>query len=458
MAWAETAPGAFRKDFSGVENIYRKMSTAFSHIGKEHWGIHCVCRFHLGSSFGINNPEIALRQAWKALMLEYPGLSVVPDNLTKVFVVPNDESAERWISQTFCVDSTRNADAIIAGSKPRDLPSLYYLPHTSEIVFLSQHWRTDAIGTCMLLDRLFSIVAQLRDLASSQGRPGLEKISPSLEDAAGAAEEGTPELQNFAREYIDNFHKKAINSGGLPYRGEAATPPAELTHQELTLTKDSTSALVAACKSRNSSVSAAIHTSLARTVFSFALPDDQPSEYTTVMATNMRAYLPPPYNEKTHACQTYVASITPTVQRSSDFATATAALTHEYRTWHSELFMQALREIYRYHAEKLFTPRPEGAAPPKPPSGVTLSSLGVIEKNLVGDYGDGAVQVDRFRFGVGMMTRQMLLYAWTFRGQLTLSVNYNSAYYEEEMAREVLSRITTTLEKELGLELGQIVL
>nr|ANM86398.1 putative voltage-dependent L-type calcium channel [Cladonia uncialis subsp. uncialis]AUW31100.1 putative voltage-dependent L-type calcium channel [Cladonia uncialis subsp. uncialis] len=456
MAGTEKTPRQLRQDFGGVEMIYRKMSTAFGHVGKEHWGIHCVCHFRLGQSFGKRDTGAALREAWKALMFEYPGLSVVPDGLTKVFIIPDAQTAEKWVDQTFFVESTENAETIIANSTIKDLPSLFYLSSSSEIVFLSQHWRIDAIGTCMLLDRLFSIMAQPQDPASLLGKPVLEEISPCLEDAAGSPQNIAPELQDFAREYIDNFHKRAVNSGGLPFKGDAATLPAESSHQDLILTTDSTIALVAECKNRRISVSAAIHASLAYTVFSFAPPEDQPTDYTTVMATNMREHLPPPYNSKTHACQTYVASIIPTVPRSSDFSAATAALTRKYKIWHSQKFMQALREIYKYHAEKLFAPRPEGLPPPKPPSGVTLSSLGVIEKYLTGDYGD-AVQVDRFRFGVGMMTRQMLLYAWTFRGQLNLSVNYNAAYYDNSMAQEVLSRIKSTLEKELGLELNAVV-
>lgn len=455
MAWTETTPGQFRQDFSGVEKIYRKMSTSFGHIGKEHWGIHCVCHFRLGHSFGKRDTGTALREAWKTLMFEYPGLSVVPDNLTKVFIVPDAQMADKWVDQTFFVEPTENAETVIANSTTKDLPSLFYLPLSSEIIFLSQHWRIDAIGTCMLLDRLFSIMAQPQDLASLWGKPAIEGISPCLEDAAGAPQNVTPELQNFAREYIDNFHKKAVNSGGLPFKGDAVTLPADSSHQDLILTPESTITLVAACKRRHISVSAAIHTSLARTVFSFDPPEDQSTDYTTVMATNMRIHLPPPYNSRAHACQTYVASIIPTVQRSSDFLAATAALTQEYKIWHSQKFMRALREIYKYHAEKLFTPRPEGLPPPKPPSGITLSSLGVIENYFTGDYGD-AVQVDGFRFGVGMMTRQMLLYAWTFRGQLNLSANYNTAYYDNDMAQEVLSRIKSTLEKELGLDLDTV--
>lgn len=452
MAWTEFTPGVFKTDFSGLEKIYYKMSTAFGHIGREHWGIHCVCGLRSDSSFLKHDIVPALREAWKALMIEFPGLSVVPDGLTKIFVIPDAQAANHWVDQTFFVETARNADTIIANSKVTDLPSLFYLPSSSEIVFLSQHWRIDAIGTCMLLDRLFSRLVQPQDLGSSPGRPVLEKISPSLEDAAGSPEDGPPPLQQFAREYINNFHKKALNTGGLPYKGDPATLPASTTHQDVMLTRDSTSALVAACKSRSISVSAAIHTALAHTVFAFAPPEDQLVEYTAVMAVNMRAYLQSPYNTKTHACQTYVAGITPSVQRNSNFSDATDALTREYKSWCSDKFMQSLRLIYKYHADQLFTDHSEGVPSSKPPSGVTISSLGIIQQYLTGDYGN-AVYVDRFRFGVSMMTRQMLLYVWTFRGQLILSVNYNAAYYDISTAQEVLSRIGTTLEKELRLEL-----
>lgn len=472
MDWTESAPGVFTKEFSGLEKIYRKMSTAFSHLEREHWGIHCVCRFRPGPSFQNRDTVSALREAWKNLMLEFPGLSVVPDGLTrKIFVVPDAQAVDKWADQTFFVKPAGNADDIIANSIPRDLPSLYYLPSSSEIVFLSQHWRTDAIGTCMLLDRLFSILAQPPQVpgSSHHERPKTEKISPSLEDAAGSTSNEDPELQEFARQYIDNFHRKAVNTGGLRYKGDSTTLPSSTSHQDLVFTKESTTALISACKARHISVTAALHTALAHTVFLFAPPESQQTEYTTVMAINMRPHLPAPYNTQTHACQTYAASTTLTVHRNTDFAEAAANLTREYKGWYSEKFVKSLRWIYRYHAAKLFSPppppaRPQGLPPPKPPSGVTLSSLGIIEQYLTGIYlangkenkiGDAdavAVEVDRFRFGVSMMTRQMLLYAWTFRGRLTLSLDYNSAYYEGRVVGEILESITTTLGKELGVE------
>lgn len=508
MDWTKTASGVFKKDFSNVEKIYRKMSTTFSHLGREHWGIHCVCRLEFPENG--RDTVTAIRQAWKALVLEYPGLSVMPDGLeTKTFVALNSQAVSSWVDDTFLVVETpKSADAIIAEAKPKDLPSLYYLPASSELIFFSQHWRTDAIGTCMLLDRLFTLIAQqpVQALYSSSDNVDghyVSKISPSLEDAAGSPQTGSssPELQGYARQYIEEFHKKALNTGGLPYKGDATILPGDTSHQNLVFTKESTAALVTACKSRKISVSAAIHTALARTVFSFAPPSAGESQtttdddYTTIMAINLRPYLQAPYNTKAHACSTYVASITPTIKRDSSFADATAELTRQYKSWYSEKFLRALRGIYKEHADRLFAPPrlsqpvppatppstgvvangdtpppppPKNPNPrPSPPSGITLSSLGIIEQNLKGDYyhqphhntGPSAqpnLHISSFRFGVSMMTRQMLLYVWTFRGKFTLSVDYNTEYYGEEMTREILRRVRKGVEGGVGVELLEV--
>lgn len=436
--------------FSDYEKIYLNMSRTFAHMGKEHWAIHCVCSFQHASQNGGADTASALKLAWKALLLEYPGLSVRPDGYTKHFVQLSESVVEEWANETFVVELDLSADEVISSAEPKALPYLFFLPPSSEIVFLSQHWRHDALGTCILLNRLFEILAAQHDVASPPKMRSTILPSPSLECAAGAIDDEDSELQDYARKYIDDFHRKAVHSGGLPFEGDATTTPDDTAHLEIIFDSTETAALVASCKARNISVSAAVHTALAKTVFSFSSLEERGTDYTTVMAVNMRGYLPSPYNTKAHACQTYVASITPTVSHSRSFDENAVDLTLAYRNWYSEEFLQSLKWIYKYHAAKLFAPRPPGATAPKPPSGITLSSLGVIEQYLTGHYGQ-AVKVDTFRFGVSMMTRQTLLYAWTFRGRLCLSLDYNSAYYKGEMAEDVLSRVRSYLEEGLAI-------
>ncbi|KAK3995183.1 hypothetical protein QBC44DRAFT_29404 [Cladorrhinum sp. PSN332] len=444
--------------FSNYESVYLNMSRAFAHLDKEHWGIHIICQIEYTPPPGIDTPT-ALSKAWLNLATEYPGLRMIPVNREKHFP-PLDE--QHWLKQTFfTVPNTTSNDIITQANKPLDHPSLYYLPATSEVILLIQHWRSDGLGGCMLLDRLFSLLASPPSKPSQSHDP-----SPSLESAAGASPLDTPNssLQTYARTYIDDFHTQALNaSTGLPYLGTPTTPPSHTSRLDLTFSPESTTLLAQKCKTASISVTAAIHTALAQTVSSYS--SDAQSGYTTIMAVNMRPYLPFPYNTTRHACQTYVASITPTVSYSTPFLQSAAQLTAEYRTWHTPKFSSALNWIYQYHAAKLAAPPPppplEGGAVRKPPSGITLSSLGVINKVIKEEYEGGpdgtakalVVEIKDFKFGVGMMTRQMILYCWTFRGRLTLSLSYNSAYYERKRVEGVLDRVKTELEGGLGVKI-----
>ena len=437
--------------FSDYEKVYLNMSRAFAHLGKEHWAIHCVCGIRCDRWNDDAEMATAVEQAWKGLLYEYPGLSVKPEGSTKVFEPLSEQVVEQWADQTFSVGTGLSADDVVQRSGPGKLPSLVFLPESSELVFLSQHWRNDALGVCMMLNRLLELLA--RD-GNEPTKPRLEErasLSPSMEDAAGSDQVADSKLQQYARQYIDSFHQKAVNSGGLPVGEDVAKLPGATAHREIVFGIDSTRAIVTACKMAGISVTAAIHVALAKTVLSLSTDEQRALGYTTVMAVNMRDHLPSPYNTAAHACQTYVASITPTVQDDRDFISSAHDLTQEYRSWYSEDFRRSLRCIYQYHAAKLFASRPADAKPPKPPSGVTLSSLGVVKRCLKTEHG-GGLSLDTFRFGVSMFTRQTLLYAWTFRGQLCFSLDYNSAYYDEGMVEKILGMVKWNLDD--GLAIG----
>ncbi|KAL3461918.1 hypothetical protein BJX64DRAFT_288873 [Aspergillus heterothallicus] len=450
--------------FGGAENIYRRVGLSFKHLDREHWRIHCVCTLSF-SNIASDDRVTALRNAWKGLVVEYPRLAVVPNGTTsKSYTVFQSESdINFWVKETFFVETQKLSDEIIRTIGPRDLPSLHFNPSTSEVTLLASHWRMDAVGCMMVLDRLFTLMAQMSRISPLAGQEQINRVSPTLEDAAECPpmdpSPSSTASKTYAEAWIEDMHKKAINACGLPYQGDNTTPPGETTQKNMTFSSSATTALVKSCKAKGISVSAAIHAALAHTVFSFSADDDT-SDYTTVMAVNLRPYLPSPYNGPQHAVQTYVASIIPTVPRSESFATSAKALTTSYKTWYSEEFIRSLRWIYAIHAEKLFNaPKPPADAPlPKPPSGVTLSSLGVVESYLRHEYGPKeeetgrGVTVERFRFGVTMMTRQMLLYVWTWRGRLTVSACYNEAYYTEDMAGMVLGRLRGVLGRELGVQ------
>ncbi|KAL5333397.1 hypothetical protein BJX70DRAFT_68514 [Aspergillus crustosus] len=454
MSWEETTPGVFRHEYGKVEQVYRNISTLFLPLHKEHWVIHCVVTLHDLR----NNFAETLRKAWRLLRFEYPDIGIVPDGLThKTYSPVNDEPAlEEWVNQTFFIQSQGTANEISAAAKPNVFPTLHYFPATREVLFLSSHWRIDGVGTLIVLNRLFSLVAGDGDASNilPLGTDLSSKLAPCLEDALDAATEYTEEMKTYARESIAEFHKKAVQKASFPYNGDLKTPPARSLHETLRFSAASTSRIVAACKQHQISVTSAVHAALAEVYFAYGGAADE-SDYTTATSVNMRNYLPASFdtNPAAHPFQPYVTSITPTVRRASSFADRTVALTKDYTNWYNDEFRKCLRLIYQYHAEALTTRPAPGAPPRAPPSGLSVSSLGRVEKLLETEFGGGIVKLKDFHFGVSMLTRQILLYVWTFEGGLTLSLNYNDAYYQQETVRDVLRRMREALETGLGLEL-----
>lgn len=452
------APPADAQQFSDYEKVYLQMSRAFKPLGKEHWAVHTVCTLTFDH---VSNEETktTIRNAWKCLALDFPGLTVRAVQFTKQYDVLTSDVLDEWAGETlFWPPVGTKPDDIIESTPPSDLPSLHFLAHSNELVFISQHWRTDALGCCMLLDRLVTHISEKTSPAGllAISRPNL---SPCLEVAAGATFTEYEEIVSYARDHIASFHRKAVGGAGFPYVGEATILPGRTRHLESTFSVVETEAIVAACKSHGISVSAAIHVALARTYFSFAEDVIEAKEkgFTTVMAVNARPHLQKPYDATSHACQTYVASIIPTVPYDADFFESAAALTKEYRSWCTPKLLASMSWAFKFHFDALFTPKPPppvGAerVTPKPPSGTTLSSLGVVDKYLRPEQ--NGVKVEGFRFGVSMMTRQTLMYAWTFKGELTLSLDFNEAFYEEAMVKEVLSKVRSFVSEGLRLDLA----
>ncbi|KAH8585462.1 hypothetical protein B0O99DRAFT_530755 [Bisporella sp. PMI_857] len=419
MNWVETSPGTFSNDLNGVEKIYRRISLAFKPSGRENGGIYCICNLGFGPLFGDNDYAIALRNAWKALRFDFPGLAVVPEGFDKTsYVLPNESLVEKWANETFIVERTTDPEDIITRYPLRDLPSMYFFPTSSQILLLISHWRIDGLGICMLLDRFFSLLAAGTPAPAPESWVNdLHKISPSIEDAAGTPNTVDPELEAFARAYIENHHQNAVNVAGLPCNGDATTPPGNFGRAAIKFDQFSSAAFVASCKIRNISVTAAVYAALADWSY--------------------------------HAVQTYVTGVTSSVARTSNFQQKAQQLTAFSKAWYSEKFMRAFRLTAQYHAEALFKPRPHGA---QPPSGIHLSSLGVVENYLPRQYGN-TIRVTDFQLGVNMMTRQRALYTWTFEHRLSLSVVYNDAYHDQAAAQVFLESIVGVLEKEIGIAL-----
>ncbi|KAL4910877.1 hypothetical protein BDW74DRAFT_172336 [Aspergillus multicolor] len=286
-------------------------------------------------------------------------------------------------------------------------------------------------------------------------------------------------------------------SAGLCCKVDAGTQPGIPRAQSLQPTAQSTSALIAACKAGGVSIMAAVHTASAEVVFAQAngQTDD---DYSSIVSINLRhdgfAYVAAlreissvaKVGEKYEAIAPVSASSDGTGQANSERArgpqlpttyptarSQTATDTMTTRNMWSRVVrrsMAPVRAICNSMGVRVFsTESPASASASasrripgstnaqqarQPPSSMSLSSLELVEKYLRRKHAN--VVVERFHLGSAVMSRQPMLYIWTFGEQLTVSVDFNEAYYDAGFMADVLSGTVKCLARELGLRLETV--
>jgi hypothetical protein len=459
MVWIKSDSSTWIDDYDGAEKVFYSMSQAFKRYNREHGSVYAICRLRTSRPAGTGPVDLGdmLRQAWTRLRFDFPALTVFEDGGSKVYLEPTAANLKAWTQDTFWVDEDADsARHVVAGLHLRKLPCLVFVTRSSEVLFHCSHWRIDALGTCMVLDRLFGILAELSQATPESLEQPLwelehEHLSPSLEDAYGSAKVPTPSIEAKAEEARQRNFEKSYPSTGLPYQGDQSTTPGNSRCQTVAFGKEVSDQLVRACKAYGFTVTAAVHAACAASVLSCAA-DTSCDTYSTVVSANLRPLLPG--SASTYTCGTYVTGITHTLRRGDDFGSWCRQLTGGYRgDWDPPAYMDALRSIYQVHGKALAGLAASGARPPA--SNVTVSSLGLLdEKYLRADH--GIIQVETFHLGSAIMGRQPTLYIWTFQGCLTLSVDYNEAYYSEQQIAALLESIGTCLGKELEVDTSVI--
>ena len=122
-----------------------------------------------------------------------------------------------------------------------------------------------------------------------------------------------------------------------------------------------------------------------------------------------------------------------------------------------------LREVYGRDASRVFKFLPfyleemmavyarlsslEGAVPACEPQ---LSSLGIVD-GVLGGGGEGGVEVEGFWMGVEVLLRQVVVFVWTWRGEMVLSACFNEAFYTRGFVGGFLEDIQRVLVEGLGI-------
>ncbi|KAL1877314.1 hypothetical protein Plec18167_005004 [Paecilomyces lecythidis] len=456
MPWKKYGNNVFSRPLGENETFIKLLGDPGHSLHREHWALNFTAKIHPTGTFDDNGVLASqLRRAWTYLRFQHPSLAAEPEGNNLQYTVPLSKIAlEDWVDKSFAIlpDST-SADEVISTLKPTPYAQLYFLPKTQEIVGHTAHWRSDGVGSMMLLNAFLELLAQ-PDLpqdpwiALPWGRE-IASLPPSVEEAAAVPVKPSSAQSAEAKKAFETF---GLGAGtiGIPYFGNNTTIPTGTRCACTTFSPQTTEAVVKAVRSRNLSVTAAVHASVAAANIYLADQSQRSKHYTSTIRFTLRPYMPSPYNGPEYASMLLTTGWMAQVATTEDWETHARKYHQEYRTSISSDYLGGHRE-YAQHLCHLLQNPPETVE--NPPSDVDISSIGVLEKWIRHQYGSpgSLIEVRAISVGLEMLTRQAICFVWTFRGRLNLRVVYNESFHTAEQMQVFVETVKKNLLEELGI-------
>lgn len=171
------------------------------------------------------------------------------------------------------------------------------------------------------------------------------------------------------------------------------------------------------------------------------------SSYTQFTAIDLRRWFNPPFSPYQHSIASLQTTLPFVVDlgKDSDFDIISESLQKDCKrpfAFANDDFSCLGPGMTMYHQILK-----SGGAPPS--STPYLSSMGVINDVLAARYGDW--ELSNYWIGSKILTGNLQIYLWTWRGQMVFSACYNDAFYETQEIDSVLQRMRDEMMKGLGL-------
>jgi hypothetical protein len=394
-----------------------------------------------------------VRRAWGHLRFQHPNIAaiVAEDKENLIYTIPEASTLDSWYDDTFkLVDNIRPAGTTtktLPAQKPGSYMDLTYATQTREVQLYTMHWRTDGRGILLLLNDLLKLVAQddLDDPQLLAWGEEVSRLAPPIEEVLGCPPDPNETQKKIAEECVGSFGRFA-GAVGIPFIEDAGAPGATARYN-LTFDKTFTEAVVKACKTRDITVTSAIHASLATANWRFSTEDRKLAHYTSCARWSLRPWIPAPFNTSAHAAALCTTGWMERVEQTNDWPGLARHYTSIYRRGLSSDFLHA-HQMYASGLVQMMQNLPEGQPPQ---SEVDISSIGVVDQVLQPHYGsdEEGIELKAISVGLDMLTPQSMLFVWTFRGQLSLELCYNEAFHTRKQMDEFVLALRSILVHEL---------
>ncbi|KAJ5200131.1 hypothetical protein N7491_009068 [Penicillium cf. griseofulvum] len=466
MPWttAEHSPNTFGRPLGPNEVFIKLVSDPGHPLGREHWAINYTATISPRGAFAAlsGSPGLLsslIRYSWLHLRFQHPSLAAHPDsNSNVIYTVPDStDTLSKWASRTFTVEAdAQSANEVIPTIAPAADARLYYITKSSELLLHTAHWRMDGVGGLLLLGQLVDLMVSHADTLLSGKLPDpfhsfhwgseVARLTPPVEEAGNMPLTATDEQKAVAHGAVGTF-ALAAGALGIPYTGDAMSVPSGTRAAEVKFSPATTSAAVSAAKSCGVGITAAVHASLAAVNFRHAIVEHRGRHYTSTIKQSLRPYLPEPYSTPAAAAGLYTSGWLVRVEPSRTWEENARMYQREYEKGISSEYLQAHRE----YASTLVEVMKTLPTPTESPSDIDISSMGIMEKYLEREYGtpERGFGITNAGVGVEIISRQGVVFVWTFRDQLTLRLVYNQAFHTPWQMTEFLRDIQADLLEQL---------
>ncbi|KUJ16935.1 uncharacterized protein LY89DRAFT_718652 [Mollisia scopiformis] len=391
------------------------------------------------SSWQETSPGIFCRPLDEPDLYYLTNVKIWESTASTIEYEPQDETeVEKWMNATLTIDKSGQTSAeFLSLDAPVPHSAIFIFPKNTEqdklehdIIFRSGHDVIDGMATYALLNNLIKYAAQAFsspdiNLAVSFGDE-YKNLTPPFRNALGLP---SPDALKFTQTELDAIRAQRIKnrsgSLGIPLRQQSSIP-SKSGRAALSFTVEETKAIITACKSRNTTITPAIHS---------------PGSTTKRKIAETRKYCRPPYNGPEynmmicHTNSTSVLVVHLTIP--SDSAPHTAQSPHEFQDVLEQVqhfYHKNAKEVNLLDGARCFAARtlewPTSAQLPELgiPS-VSLSRRGVTDQYIQARHGRLEV-VDPWAVGTELSAGLGVSVA-TCQGAMCLRAAYNEAYHEE---------------------------
>ncbi|KAI0849862.1 hypothetical protein F5Y00DRAFT_268657 [Daldinia vernicosa] len=458
MSW--THEGAYwRRPLDCHDRLFQSIAKAGAPLGREHWIMVHWLQIGFPSAMEPLVQEQRLRAAWSALRCRHPDVALtLHENEKRYEPLVDNQDLQRWTTATFRVETgVHSVDELFSRHlkvAPSAHATCHWVPTSSEVAIVSPHWRWDGRGVTMVLHSFMDLLA-----CSSSTLPlipavvGAEAINlvPTLDTVIGVPEVPKEEWVRKADDLLAPF------LDGSPAIGLPITPalPGNTVRTETVFPKAVTAAVREACRARGIQLTAALQASIVLETARYQERVDGTAEvgiaakYKSWGAFDLRKHCPPPFDGIAHAASLRLVAL-PLI---ADPTTSWDALASTFQAYYTQPLAPPssdtifVRVPYVEKATAMLVGSPPSTEP-------NLSNLGVMENYIQRRYGD--FEVRDAALGVQMLSPQLYVHAWSWDGEMRVSICYNEAFYQEQFVRGWLEGLKTSLLKNLEIEISAI--